>query len=55
MAHRVRLIQGYSFRLNLSCTAPYNADFGTSATNPAASRALSDSLQSLARAQTETR
>jgi DNA-directed RNA polymerase II subunit RPB1 len=27
MAHRVRIMQGDTFRLNLSCTTPYNADF----------------------------
>ena len=27
MCHRVRRMQGKSFRLNLSCTTPYNADF----------------------------
>ncbi len=27
MAHRVRVMSGSTFRLNLSCTTPYNADF----------------------------
>ena len=27
MAHRVRVMPGDTFRLNLSCTTPYNADF----------------------------
>jgi DNA-directed RNA polymerase II subunit RPB1 len=27
MGHRVQLVDGYTFRLNLSVTAPYNADF----------------------------
>ena len=27
MAHKVRLMPGKTFRLNLSCTEPYNADF----------------------------
>ena len=27
MCHRVRRMEGKSFRLNLSCTTPYNADF----------------------------
>jgi DNA-directed RNA polymerase beta' subunit len=27
MAHRVRIMTGSTFRLNLSCTTPYNADF----------------------------
>jgi DNA-directed RNA polymerase II subunit RPB1 len=27
MAHRVRVMKGDTFRLNLSCTTPYNADF----------------------------
>lgn len=27
MCHRVKILQGKTFRLNLSCTTPYNADF----------------------------
>ena len=29
MAHRVVVMKGKTFRLNLSVTTPYNADFGT--------------------------
>ena len=27
MAHEVKIMYGSTFRMNLSCTAPYNADF----------------------------
>ena len=27
MCHRVKILEGKTFRLNLSCTTPYNADF----------------------------
>lgn len=29
MGHRVKLMEGSTFRLNLCCANPYNADFGT--------------------------
>ena len=31
MAHNVKILEGRTFRLNLSCTSPYNADVSTTA------------------------